>query len=130
MDEAAILEALRGYWLNGYSGREQVLWEDDEQKGPEDKPWLRVTIRSSGSVRPVVGRSREENRGLIMVQIFSPRADGPGRAERVATDVANLWRAFRHERIRLDAPSVTGLMPEGAFNRHQVTLGWRGDMRF
>lgn len=130
MDEAAILAALRAYWLTGYSGSAQVLWEDDEQEGEADRTWMRLALRSAGTSRPAVGRSREENRGMIIVQIFAPRSLGPGSAERLASEVAARWRAHRHDRIRLDAPSVIGLRPEGAFNRHQVTLGWRGDMRF
>lgn len=130
MNEADFIEALRSYWIQNWTGTDPVLWSDDEEDGDPDTYWSRVIIRSAGSVRPVIGRSREEHRGTIMVQMFGPRKDGPGQLERAASDVAAFWRAFRHERIKLDAPSVVGLPTEGTFNRHLVTLGWQGDMRF
>lgn len=130
MNEADIIAALRAYWIEEWTGTELVLWDDDEQSGQADTYWNRVVIRSAGSVRPIVGRTREEHRGTIMVQMFGPRQDGPGQLQRAASAVAHFWRAFRHERIRLDAPSVVGLPAEGTFNRHLVTLGWQGDMRF
>jgi len=106
-------------------------WEDDDIVGADaDTQHLRVVMRSEGAVRKAIGRTKEEARGLIMTTVHTPRGSGPGVGEVAAGNVAQLWRDFRHSRIQLDAPSVVGLTPDGAFNRHLVTLGWRGDMRF
>ena len=129
MDEHDFLTALRQYWMDTWVDPTRYLWSDDEEPGPMDEPWLRLTIRSEGNERRGIGRLREEPRGLVMVEVMVPRKTGTGPGERLAAAVAAVWRAFRHTRIRLDAPSVVGLAADGAFNRHLVTLGWRGDMR-
>lgn len=130
MTEADLLSALTEHWLTQYDLPGKVFWEDDETQGGPTESWMRVSIRSAGTVRPIVGRSMEQHRGTITVQMFSPREGGPGQIERDASIVAQIWRDFRHERLRLDAPSVVSLPAEGAFIRRLVTLGWRGDMRF
>lgn len=132
MDEASIIAALRAYWMESWVDPHTAsyVWEDEPEPGSMDDPWLLVIIRSAGTERRGVGRRREENRGLVSVTVQSPKAVGPGLGERLARDVAAVWRAFRHTHIKLDAPSVAGLDPDGAFNRHLITLGWRGDMRF
>lgn len=132
MDEAQTCTALRQYWMVEWPLLSAVpyVWEDDALPGDLDTQSVRVTIRPEGGARVAVGRTREENRGLIQIEVSTPRKVGPGPGERVGAQIAQLWRAFRHERIRLSAPSVVGLAPDGAFNRHLVTLGWRGDMRF
>lgn len=130
MNEAQVIEVIRQWWLDQYEAVSSVVWDDDEDPEPVGQPWLRVSIRSAGTERRGVGRSKEEHRGTVMVQMFSPRTDGPGQLERDSSDVAQIWRDFRHERIRMDAPSVVSLAAEGAFNRRLVTLGWRADMRF
>ena len=132
MVEHDFLTALRDYWKNQWPNAvptAAIYWSDDD--GPADvTPYTRTTMRSEGNVRRGVGRTKEQARGLVMVEVFTPSAEGPGVGERLAGSVAGVWRAFRHERIQLDAPSVVGLTADGAFNRHLVTLGWRGDMRF
>ena len=105
MTEADFIEAIRTYWLAQYAGGDLVLYDDDPQSGPQDTYWLR------------------------QITLYGPRDQGEGDLQRKASAVATLWRAFRHERINLDAPSVVGLTADGAFNRQLVTLGWRGDMR-
>lgn len=129
MNESEIIAALRSYWISSWESPELVLWDDETTPAPVGVYSLRVTLRSSASQRITIGRTREENRGMIMISLFGPRDEGPGALERLSSKVAAFWRAFRHSRIILDAPSVVGLPAEGAFNRHLVTLGWRGDMR-
>lgn len=132
MDEAAIISALRGYWIGAWVAPLDTayIWEDDADPEEPGTSWLRVTLRSSETERRGVGRRREENRGLVAVEVRVPRPLGPGPADRLASSVAGVWRAFRHPRIQLTAPSVVGLAVDGAFNRRLITLGWRGDMRF
>jgi hypothetical protein len=130
MAEAGNIAALRAHWLATWQGSEDVKWDDDVEMGAEGSYWLRVTIRSSGSRRMIVGRRREEQTGTIMVNLYGPREEGPGALERLAEEVAQLWRDFRYPTINTDPPSVVGLNAEGAFNCQLVTLGWRGDNRF
>lgn len=130
MNEADFIAALRGHWIAAWAGPEAVVWEDDQTPDNPDAAWLRVIIASSKSQRRGIGRSREDNYGLVSVEVYAPKVGGPGPGERLASRVADTWRAFRHDRIKLDAPSVAGLRSDGAFNRHLITLGWRGDMRF
>lgn len=134
MDEHAFLAALRGYWNDQVwqapvNDGWQFIWDDDE-KGfkPTDK-WVRIGIRCEGGLRRGAGRRREETRGLVSIEVYNPRADGSGPGERFSSALAAAWRAFRHERIQLSAPSVVGPTTDGAFNRHLITLGWRGDQR-
>lgn len=127
-----MLTALRQWWMDQWvapAHTESYVWRDDELPADLDLVNLRVSVTTQGNQRQGIGREREQPRGLIQVEVQNPRKNGPGPGEVVASAVAAVWRAFRHERITLDAPSVVGLLPDGAFNRHLVTLGWRGDMR-
>lgn len=133
MTEHDIVTAVRDHWIASWAPpahEEPYVWNDDAIPGDLDTLSLRVSVRSEGGERVGAGRAREENRGLIAVEVSAPRKNGPGPGERCASQVAAVWRAFRHERIKLSAPSVVGLPADGAFNRHLITLGWRGDMRF
>lgn len=130
MVEHDFLTILRGYWMDNHPPEPPYFWPDDDLPVTLTEGYLRTTIRPEGNGRRGIGRTREQAAGLIMVEVFSPKSGGPGPGEQFATAVAGVWRAFRHERIQLDAPSVVGLTADGAFNRHLVTLGWRGDMRF
>lgn len=129
MVEKDFLIELRTYWTTVATALSWV-WSDDPEPDGLDAQWLRVMVRPEGNARKGVGRAREEARGLIMVEVKTPRKNGIGPGERTSSVVAQLWRDFRHARIQLDAPSVVGLSADGAFNRHLVTLGYRGDMRF
>ena len=133
MTEHDILTALRAYWIEKWVAPEHstvYVWADDAIPADLDSSYLRVRVRPEGSVRRGVGRTKEENRGLVTVEVYSPSKNGEGPGERLASAVAGVWRAHRHPRIKLDAPSVVGLTADGAFNRHLITLGWRADMRF
>lgn len=138
MTEADFIAALRQHWItNGATvstgGAVPVvalqLWEDDEGVPEPPVPYHRIRIACSGAESVSIGRTREETRGLVTVQIFAPHDGGPGPSERLASAVAAVWRTFRHPRVKLGAPSVATLKREGAFNRHLVTVGWRGDLR-
>lgn len=135
MTEAEVIAALRGYWLTpatqaivGAAGWTHLF--DDDDRPSAVVPYTVIRIASSGNTRIGAGRRREENRGAIFVQVFSPRTGGPGPGERKASAVASAWRQARLSRITLSAPSVATLTAEGAFNRQLVTLGWRADLRF
>lgn len=132
MTEHEFLSALREYWLTWLGANAPTatsFWADDEVPGALETTWVRTTIRSEGGARVGVGRQREQTRGVIMVEVYTPRKDGTGPGERLASSLASGWRAYRHSRIQLSAPSVIGPTTDGAFNRHLITLGWRGDMR-
>lgn len=138
MTEADFIAAIRTHWMaQGAAlttgGADPVvalqLWEDDEGEPDPPAPYHRCTIRSAGGASVTIGRTREENRGLVTVQVFAPHESGPGPAERLASQVAAALRTFRHSRVKLGAPSVAGLPRQGAFNRQLVTVGWRADLR-
>lgn len=132
MTEHDFLVALREFWITSWVeavSEVPFVWADDTEPAQLENLHLRLTVRNEGGVRRGIGRAREESRGLISVEVRSPQKDGPGHGERLASLVAAVWRSFRHVRIQLTAPSVVGLTADGAFNRHLVTLGWRGDMR-
>lgn len=138
MNEAAFIEALRTYWMTSGAalttlGASPVvalqLWEDDEAEPDPPVPYHRTTIRSAGAAAITVGRTREEVRGTILVQVFVPHDMGLGPGERLASAVSKKWRAFRHSRVRCGPPSIAGLSRQGAFNRQLVTIGWRADLR-
>lgn len=138
MTEADFIATLRAHWLRYGSvlntgGMFPVLslqfWEDDEGEPDPPVPYHRCTIRSAGAQAMTVGRGREETRGLVTVQVFTPSVDGPGPAERLASSVATVWRTFRDPRVRLSAPAIAGLSRQGAFNRQLVSIGWRADLR-
>ena len=130
MNEADVLATLRAHWMDSrLLAPEPYVWED-ETDPPTGDVWMRVTLRSASSRRPAIGRVREDNMGVILVQTFSNRELGPGPGERLASDVAAIWRAFRHPQIRLQAPDIAGLPADGAFNRQLVTVDWRANLRF
>lgn len=139
MNEADIIKDIRNWWLTNMNTvivatatgdvRAISLWEDDEGLPEPIQPYNRTTIRSMASEAVSIGRRRAENRGLITVQVFAPTDLGPGPGERMASAIADIWRAYRHSRIKLGEPSVIGLSRDGAFNRQLIQIGWRADMR-
>lgn len=136
MNEADVVSALRAYWLSA-PAKAIVdtapgwlnLFDDDERPNSV-VPYTVIRIASAGNERIGAGRRREENRGTIFVQVFSPQEGGPGPGERKAALVASAWRQARLARIILTAPSTATLLPEGGFNQQLITLGWRADLRF
>lgn len=138
MTEADFIAALREFWIEQgvvltTGGSDPVVaqqwWEDDEGEPTPAAPYHRCTIRTAANVPMTIGRAREENRGLVTVQVFAPHSSGPGPVERLASEVSARWRTFRHSRIKLSPPQVVGLSRLGAFNRQLVTVGWRADLR-
>lgn len=130
VDEAAVIAALRQHWIDSWALRtEPYIWEDDSD-APSAEHWLRLTLRSARNLRPAIGRTREDNIGVVGVQVFGALDIGPGATERLASAVSAVWRAFRHAQIRLGPPSISGLPAEGGFNQQLVTVDWRADLRF
>lgn len=138
MTEADFIAAMRQHWIEhgaalstggAYPVVAQQWWEDDEGEPSPPAPYHRCVIRSVGAAAITIGRTREETRGLVTVQVFAPHDGGPGAAERLASSVSGAWRTFRHPRIKLGVPNVAGLPRQGAFNRQLVTVGWRADLR-
>lgn len=127
MTEHDVYVLLREYWIA--NAPQSSRWDDDEVAAGPNELALRTSIRGSANVSMTVGRTREEHRGTITVEVQGPRSVGPGQVERLASSCAAAWRAFAHPRVKLTVPSVVGLGADGAFIRLLVTLGWRADLR-
>lgn len=128
MTEADAIAKLRAYWLlHAPALAVAVVYDDDDTPG--DVAFLRVRIALAGNTGITVGGRRESLAGAVTVQCFWPKDAGPGPLERLASAVAAIWRPFRDPWIKRMAPSVSTLLPEGAFNRALVTVGWHADIR-
>lgn len=128
-DEAAVLAALRQHWMDEWVDPHNTpyIWDDDDDK-PAGDAYLQIGLHPASNNDSSMGRTRFENRGLIIVAVRHIKDGGPGAVERLASEVAAIWKT-RLPWIVLGLPQPIKVNPEGGFNRYNVQVEWRADLR-
>ncbi|MGB0749056.1 MAG: phage tail terminator-like protein [Magnetospiraceae bacterium] len=100
---------------------------DNVDFDPQGAAFVRVTV-VPGQSALVAMPGRYRNRGLLAVQIHSPRGQGAGAALGIADDIAGFFRGFRSGDLLCRAPAVSRVGEDDAFYRVAVAIPYQSDI--
>lgn len=108
-----------------------VKWPDQNNQLPNDVTWIRPTINhNSGgqhSLGGPDGQKRWKRSGFVIIQVFSPVAQGRDDGYRVAQDLVNLLQSWKHGCIWFRNIAFMEAGADGAFTQTNVSAIFQYD---
>lgn len=129
-ERAAIEDRWKTLWVDGASPRTETAYENVPIEEP-DTSWVRLTIKN-GEGRQISagdpGNNTHRYVGVIVIQIFTPAAEGTNAGRVLADHAADVFRNVAFGGVQTKVPHVAGSQSGDKWHQYNVTVPfWRDE---
>ena len=104
---AAVQDRWLAQWIDGGPARTPTAFENIEYEPVKDVSFARLTIRNGDGQQLTMGSNRSyRQRGLILIEIFTPAGKGTGESDRLVDAATIIFRGVTFGGITTFAPEV------------------------
>lgn len=104
------------------------VFNENVSYNPPSTPWVRISIVPNDHRRIDIWGNLYRTTGIVNVQVQTPLDIGAGEAERIADDVADIFRGVTLPGIRLDNPTPVIIGEQDKFYRIDVQTEYESDI--
>lgn len=120
----AVQELFRAHWEDAAP----VAWPNVDFRKPTGEPWVRFSVLgSAASVASIGGPAAQyRHEGDVIVQVFTPKGEGPLRARQLADKAAGIFRGRLSGGMAFWAPRVVEVgTNDGWYQLNVICPMWR-----
>lgn len=108
----------------------KIAWDNVEFDPTGETEWVRVALLPGDAFPAAIGPSApERNAGVVVVQVFTERGTGAGRADELAEEVKKVFRGAPLAGVRFRvATEVAADRGEGRWYQRNVQVPFQADV--